>query len=110
MSETGAIKRALEPVQRPARTNGHPFPEDGKKIKNAAASGAASGSEFPDNALSPNETSQADLFAGDTRAEATTPETSRSRDVAPLATEIELKLLVDADRLADFSNATVIVA
>jgi triphosphatase len=110
MSESGAIKRAIEPVQRLARANGHLVPEHGKKIKNSATSGTASGSEFPDNTLSPHETSQADLFADDTPVEATAPETSPSRDVAPRATEIELKLLVDADRLAEFSNAPVIVA
>jgi triphosphatase len=110
MSETGAIKRAFEPVPRPARANGHPVPEDGKKIKNSAASGAGPGSEFPDNELSHNESFRANLPADEKRAEATAPETSPSRDVAPRATEIELKLLVDADRLADFSNAPVIVA
>ena len=107
MSETGAIKRTLEPVQRPARTNGHLVPEDGKKIKNAAASGTGSGSEFPNNEISYHGFTQ---VADETRAEATAPETSPSRDVAPHATEIELKLLVDADRLADFGNAPVIVA
>jgi triphosphatase len=110
MSETGAIKRAFEPVPRPARANGHPVPEDGKKIKNSAASGAGPGSEFPDNELSHNESFRANLPADEKRAEATAPETSPSRDVAPRATEIELKLLVDADRLADFSNAPIIVA
>ncbi|MET4387757.1 triphosphatase [Bradyrhizobium sp. F1.4.3] len=110
MSETGAIKRAVEPVQRPARTNGHPFPDDGKKIKNSAASGAGPGSEFPDNELSHNELSHADIAADEIRAEAAALEISPSRDAAPRATEIELKLLVDADRLADFSDAPVIVA
>ena len=107
MSETGAIKRTLEPVQRPARTNGHLVPEDGKKIKNSAASGTGSGSEFPNNELSHHGFTQA---ADETRAEATSPETAPSRDVAPHATEIELKLLVDADRLTEFSNAPVIDA
>ena len=107
MSETGAIKRTLEPVQRPARTNGHLVPEDGKKIKNSAASGTGSGSEFPNNELSHHGFTQA---ADETRADAMSPATAPSRDVAPRATEIELKLLVDADRLADFSNAPVIVA
>ena len=110
MSETGAIKRAIEPVQRLARADGHPVAENGKRIKSTAASGTASGSALPDNEFSPNEISQADLFPHDTRAEATTPETSLPRDLAPRATEIELKLLVDADRLADFSNAPIIVA
>ncbi|WP_426615084.1 CHAD domain-containing protein [Bradyrhizobium sp. McL0616] len=108
MSETGTIKRAFEPVQRPARTNGHPFPEETKKVRNSAASGAGPGSESPDSKLSNSGYSQADLVADETRGEATAAETSR--DVAPRATEIELKLLVDSDRLADFSNAPVIVA
>jgi inorganic triphosphatase YgiF len=108
MSETGAIKRAFEPAQRPARTNGHPFPENGRTIRNSAASGAGqeTASEFPDIGLSSNESSQAGL-TDESRPDAAAAETSR--DVAPHTTEIELKLLVDSDRLADFSNAPVIV-
>jgi inorganic triphosphatase YgiF len=110
MSETGAIKRAFETVQPPTRTNGHPVPVDGKKINSAAASGPGPGSGFPDNELSSSESFQAEIPADATRAETTAQEISPSRDVVPRATEIELKLLVDADRLADFSNASVIAA
>lgn len=105
MSETSAIKRVLAPPQRPARTNGDAFPEDGSKIRNSAAPGPG----FPDKELSHNGSSQPDLPADETHAEASASDISQPRDVAPHATEIELKLLVDADRLADFSDAPVIL-
>jgi triphosphatase len=38
------------------------------------------------------------------------PEDAASRGATPHTSEIELKLLVDADRLADFNNAPVIIA
>src|SRR4051812_7319218 len=101
MSETSAIKRALAPLQGPARTNGLPFPEDGRKIRNPAGSGAG----FPDDELSHGESSPTH---DETHFEAPASDISQPRDVAPHATEIELKLLVDADRLADFSDASVV--
>ena len=108
MSETGAIKRGFEPAHRPARTNGHLSPADGKANKNSAVSGARPGFEFPDNGLSPDECVQVGRSADEARVEAMRGRTSG--EIAPRATEIELKLLVEADRLADFSNAPVIVA
>jgi inorganic triphosphatase YgiF len=110
MSETGAIKRALEPVERLAKANGHPIPEDGKKSSSfvVPAAGEAPGSAFPDNASSHDESLQAGLSADDARAEATAPETPPSRDAVPRATEIELKLLVASDRLAAFNDAPII--
>lgn len=105
MSETSAVKRALAPLQRPPRTNGDSFRENGRKIGNPAAPGA----EFPEKELLHNGSSQSNLPADETHAEAPASDISQPRDGAPHATEIELKLLVDADRLADFSDAPVIV-
>ena len=110
MSETGAIKRALEPVQRLAKANGHPIPEDGKKSSSfiVPAAGEAPGSAFSDNTSSYNESVQDSLFADEARAEVTASEPSPSRDAVPRATEIELKLLVASDRLAGFNDAPII--
>ncbi|MCP3477399.1 CHAD domain-containing protein [Bradyrhizobium sp. CCGUVB1N3] len=112
MSETGAIKPALETVRSVAEPNGHLAPEIKKKTR---APIATSKKQAP-NSL---ELVQADFFrseplrtedigADEARAEAPRPETSG--DVAPRTTELELKLLVDADRLADFNNAPIIAA
>lgn len=112
MSETGAIKRALEPVQRLAKAIGHPIPEDGKKSSSfvVPATGEAPGSAFPDNESSHNESFQARLSADEAGAETIAPETPPSRGAAPRATEIELKLIVSSDRLADFNDAPIIAA
>ncbi|MCP3445361.1 CYTH and CHAD domain-containing protein [Bradyrhizobium sp. CCGUVB14] len=109
MSETGAIKRALDPVQRLAKANGHPIPEDGKKSNDFVVppAGEAPGSAFPDDASS-QESLQAGFSADDARAETTAPELPPSRDDVPRATEIELKLLVASDRLAGFNAAPII--
>ena len=106
MSEIDAIKRALEPVRRLAGSNNQHV-----AIKNAAASGAEQkpGSEISDKEPARSGPSSDDLPADDIRAEATTPGAS-SRDVAPHASEIELKLLVASDRLADFNDAPIIAA
>jgi hypothetical protein len=106
MSETGALKRALEPVQRLAKASGHPIPEDGKKSSSFVVpdAGEAPGSAFSDNTSSYNESVQASLFADEARA----PEPPPSRDAVPRATEIELKLLVASDRLAIFNDAPII--
>ncbi|QAU38897.1 CYTH and CHAD domain-containing protein [Bradyrhizobium guangdongense] len=109
MSETGAIKRALDPLQRLAKANGHSIPDDTKKFTGFGVPVPAetSGSARADNESSRNESSR---IADEARAETIAPETTPSRDATPHATEIELKLLVDAGRLADFGNAPVIVA
>lgn len=101
MSEIDAIKRTLEPVRRLAGSNNQQF-----AIKNAAVSGA----ELSDDAAPRSEPTPAELPADDVRAEATTPDVSAPRDVAPHATEIELKLLVASDRLAHFNDAPIIAA
>lgn len=44
------------------------------------------------------------------QSEVMIPEDSATREVAPLSSEVELKLLVAPDRLADFNEAAVIVA
>ena len=107
MSEIDAIKRALEPVRRLAGSNNQHV-----AIKNAAASGVEQkpGSDISENQPPRSEVFAADLPADDVSAEATTPETSSPRDVAPHAAEIELKLLVRSDRLADFNDAPIIAA
>jgi len=103
MSDIDAIKQALEPVRRLAGSNNQHV-----AIKNAADSGAEQkpGSEISDSESPRGELSPAD----DVRAEATAPEASSPRDVAPHTTEIELKLLVASDRLADFNDAPIIAA
>ncbi|WP_271618053.1 CYTH and CHAD domain-containing protein [Bradyrhizobium sp. CCBAU 51745] len=107
MSETGAIKRALEPVRRLAGSN-----DQHVAIKNAAASAAEQkpGSKISDIEPPRSGPRPAGLPAEDIGAEATTPDVSSPRDVAPHASEIELKLLVASDRLADFNNAPIIAA
>ncbi|MBC9875818.1 CHAD domain-containing protein [Bradyrhizobium sp. INPA01-394B] len=112
MSETGAIKRVLEPVQRLAKANGHSVPDEGKKISSFAipAAGGTSGSAFPDDGPSPDASLQANSFVDDARAEPAAAETAPFRDATPHAAEIELKLLVAPDRLADFGHAPVIAA
>jgi inorganic triphosphatase YgiF len=103
MSEIDAIKQALEPVRRLAGSNN-------VTIKNAAASSAEPGSGTSDAGPPRGEPSPADLPADDMWAEAMTQETASPRDVAPHTTEIELKLLVASDRLADFNDAPIIAA
>ncbi|WP_298878395.1 CYTH and CHAD domain-containing protein [uncultured Bradyrhizobium sp.] len=106
MSEVDAIKRALEPVRRLAGSN-----NQHSAIKHVAASGTElkPGSEISDKGPARSGPSPADLPAGEIHAETTAPGVS-SGDVAPHASEIELKLLVASDRLADFNDAPVIAA
>ncbi|MDN4981686.1 MULTISPECIES: CYTH and CHAD domain-containing protein [unclassified Bradyrhizobium] len=108
MSETGAIKQALDPVQRLAKANGHPVAEDGKKSSSFVVPAAAEthGSAHTDIESSRHDPVRASLFADEARA----PETAPSRQAAPHAIEIELKLIVPADRLADFNDAPIIAA
>ena len=103
MSEIDAIKRALEPVRRLAGSNNQHV-----AIKNAGASGVEQrpGSEISGNDPTRRDPSPADLPADDVRAEMATP----SREAALHAAEIELKLLVPSDRLADFNDAPIIAA
>jgi triphosphatase len=112
MSETGTIKPALETVRNVAGPNDHLVAEDGNKTKSSVASGTKQEpnseelfhNEFPRKQSSHIE----DLRIDESHAEAPAPEISRPRDPAPLATELELKLLVDGSRLADFSDAPII--
>jgi len=108
MSETGAIKRALEPVQRLAKANGHPIPDvEPKSISFVVpAAGEAPGSAFPDDESSRNGPVQSNLVAGESRGPGAAP----AYDAATHATEIELKLIVPSDRFADFNNAPIIAA
>jgi inorganic triphosphatase YgiF len=97
---------ALEPIQRLAKANGHPAPEDGKTFDSVARpTGKVPGSAVPDSASLREEFS-----TDEAHAQTTALEPSPSRDAAPRATEIELKLLVDAERLADFNDAPIIAA
>ena len=102
-------ERSLEPVQ---SANGRLVPED--TSKNVAGSGAAqrAGSEVADNASARNARFHSDFVSNETEAEtaATAADVSPSPDIPSSAIEIELKLLVDADRLADFGKAPVIAA
>ncbi|TYL84875.1 CYTH and CHAD domain-containing protein [Bradyrhizobium cytisi] len=114
MSETGAIKRALEPVQRLAKASGHPIAEEGKKSSFVVpAIGKAPGSVLPDNASSHTESLHTEsLLAGlsgdEARAKTPASEPPPSRDAGPPTTEIELKLIVAPDRLAGFNDAPII--
>lgn len=111
MSETGAIKRVLDPVQRLAKANSHPVPEDGKKFDDSAVpAGEAPGSAISDHASSRNESSQIGLSADEAPEETRAPAAPPSRDAAPHTTEIELKLIVASDRLADFNDAPIVAA
>jgi len=96
MSEIDAIKGALEPRRRLAVPHNHQA-----AFKNAATSGVE---QKPGSDISDNEPPR----SGPIPAEAA-PDDSSPRDGVPHA-EIELKLLVDSDRLADFSNAPIIAA
>jgi len=107
MSETGAIKRAPDPLHRPAKAYGHPLPDDAKKFTGFGVPVPADGSARADTESSRSDSSQ---IADETRTETIAPEIAPSRGAAPRATEIELKLLVDPNRLADFANAPVITA
>ncbi|WP_284272397.1 CYTH and CHAD domain-containing protein [Bradyrhizobium iriomotense] len=63
------------------------------------------------NEFSRNESVRAEeLRADEPHADAPAPEVSPSRDVVLRDTELELKLLVDADRLATFGDAPIIAA
>jgi inorganic triphosphatase YgiF len=97
MSEIDAIKGALEPRRRLAGSQHHHV-----AFKNAVTSGAE---QKPGSDLSDNESPRSAPIP----AEAV-PDDSSPRDGAPHATEIELKLLVDSDRLADFNNTPIIAA
>ena len=104
MSEIDAIKRALEPVRRLAGANNQHV-----AIKTASGAEQKPGSEISDNEF-PRSPSPANLPSDGISAEATTPDLSSPRDVAPHASEIELKLLVAPERLADFNDAPIIAA
>ncbi|MCP3465297.1 CYTH and CHAD domain-containing protein [Bradyrhizobium sp. CCGUVB23] len=69
--------------------------------------------ELVDNARALNDLSRAEgvgLDEAPPHGEKPAPDISPSRDAAPGAAEFELKLLVDADRLADFNAAPIIAA
>ncbi|MBR1091299.1 CHAD domain-containing protein [Bradyrhizobium manausense] len=104
MSEIDAIKQALEPVRRLAGSNNQHAP-----IKNAATPGLEQkpDSEKSDNGPPRSDPPPADPPTDDVRPEATA-DASSSKNVAPQATEIELKLLVPSDRLASFNDAPII--
>lgn len=111
MSETGAIKRVLDPIQRLAKANSHAVPEDRKKFGDSAVpAGEAPGSAISDHASSRNESSQIGLSADEALEETSAPAAPPSRDAAPHTTEIELKLTVASDRLADFNDTPIIAA
>ena len=113
MSESGTIKPAPETVQSVAGSNDNLVAEDRSKPRSSVASGTEqepNSGELFHNTFPRNESSTEDLRIGEAQAEAPAPEISSSRDVAPLGTELELKLLVDGNRLADFSNSPIIAA
>ncbi|MGY3549771.1 triphosphatase [Bradyrhizobium sp. USDA 4472] len=107
MSEIDAIKRALEPVRRLAGSNNQHI-----AAKHTAASGAEQkpGSETSGDELPHSKSASAGLPADVAPAGVATAEAVSPSAVAPHVTEIELKLLVASDRLADFNDAPIIAA
>ncbi|WP_449377216.1 CYTH and CHAD domain-containing protein [Bradyrhizobium sp. UFLA05-112] len=113
------MKPAFETVRNVPRSNGHHVPEDRtrstedrKKTKNSVASRTEQEPRI-DDALAHGDVSDAEGLGADARpsgGETPAQDVSPSGDVAPRAAELELKLLVDADRLADFNNAPIITA
>ncbi|WP_051389912.1 CYTH and CHAD domain-containing protein [Bradyrhizobium sp. Ec3.3] len=105
---------AAESMPSVASPNGHAPAEGGKKIKDSLTSGTKLEPNVRE--LFPNETFRnappqtQDLRVDEADAEAPAPEISPPRDAPSLATELELKLLVEANRLAGFSDAPIIAA
>src|SRR4051794_25655363 len=97
-------ERSVEPVQ---SANGRLVPEHAPK--NSAASGAEQGPgpALADNSLARNARFHSDFVSNETEAETAADVSS---GIPPPAIEIELKLLVDSDHLADFGKAPVIAA
>jgi inorganic triphosphatase YgiF len=85
-------ERSLERLQ---SANGHLADENAPKTFAASGTAQQPGPELADGAIA---------------APDADPAPNGSGNVAPAATEIELKLLVDADRLADFGKCAVIAA
>ncbi|MGY8664806.1 CHAD domain-containing protein [Bradyrhizobium sp. UFLA05-109] len=122
MSESGTIKPAFETVHSLPRPNGHLVPEDRKKTRedrkktrNSVVSTTEQelgSQERVDDMLAHNDLPHAeDLRVDEAQlSEKPTPDLAPSREGAPRTTEIELKLLVAPDRLADFGNAPIIAA
>ncbi len=109
MSETDAIARGGEGVSATTGLNTDPAAQDGKATKGSVASitkqdMAEPGAREPVDAQAPlhDEASARQEIAS---SDADLPGAGGSRN-----SEIELKLLVDPDRLADFNDAPVIAA
>ena len=97
----------------PARESAHAMagldrdlaPRDKKKTDGAVASAAKHRVAEPGSQESPKETL---LHEAPSRNEAAASGVPLANGATPLGSEIELKLLVDADRLADFNAASII--
>jgi inorganic triphosphatase YgiF len=81
-------------------------PQDEKRTEASVASAGQQGTAEPAAQEPPVE--EALLREAIARSEAAASEVARLDDAAPSGSEIELKLLVDADRLADFNAAPII--
>ena len=114
MSEIDAIKSGLESTQGAAGPNGHAVSEDQQKTRDSVAPRTkqepAPRAPSHDDVVRSEPFHSQDHHVDEAHVETAAPETSPPRDAAPLATELELKLLVDANRLADFSAAPIIAA
>jgi triphosphatase len=109
MSETAAIRLSGETAPAATRLKSKLTPQDRKQTEHSVDSAMlhdASEARAQDTASTTSIPSQATTSPSDEAA----AKISAPKDAAPHAGEVELKLLVDADRLADFNNAPVIVA
>ena len=101
MSETAASRLGGAGALATAGTKGKPAPSDKKETE------AAVDAVMPQAAEAPR---LAEMAEPPSQGEEAAPEGSGPNGAPPRGSELELKLLVDADELADFNKAPVIAA
>jgi triphosphatase len=107
MSETGAITTAHERARAEAGLNGEPARQSDKKNEHSIASDPKQ--DTPESrSQEPADIGHIPHDLAAPQNEAAAPDVASPGAAAPASIELELKLLVDADRLADFNHAPVI--
>jgi inorganic triphosphatase YgiF len=106
MLEPDATTPARKSLHDVTGLDGDPVPQDNKRTEHAVAS-AQHGAAEPGSQGVPL-IEETVLYELPSRSEAAQPEISLPHSATSPGNEIELKLLVDADRLADFNAAPII--
>jgi triphosphatase len=107
MLEPDTTKPARKSARAVAGLDGDPVPQDNKRTQHSVASAMQYGTAEPGSQQPPHIEATL-LHEARPQSDAATSEVSLPHRAAPLGGEIELKLLVDADRVADFNAAPII--